>query len=265
MVGGVLDAVEGRVAQVDVGRRHVDLRAQHGCAVGQAAALHVVPARQVLVHAAAAERAVGAGRAEVATVGAHLLWRLLVDIGQAVAHQRLGRACHEVEVAAGVVQVAGAAGVPVEAEPVHRLDDGVDVLLLLLLGIGVVEAQVAYAAVVRREAEVQADALGVADVQVAVGLGREAGADAGRVRAAGCVVGRVAGAAAEAAAVVGAGREVALDDLRAGSWSAWPRRQACLRTCDRFYRPPARGPPLKPAARPRRPRAGARGSVRAAA
>jgi cardiolipin synthase len=59
----------------------------------------------------------------------------------------------------------------------HRVLDAVDVLLLLFLGIGVVEAHVAHAAVVARQAEVQADALGVAHVQVAVGLGREAGAD----------------------------------------------------------------------------------------
>src|SRR3546814_2794998 len=44
---------------------------------------------------------------------------------------------------------------------------------------GVVEAQVAQAAELGGDAEVQADRLGVADVQVAVGLGREAGADGG--------------------------------------------------------------------------------------
>ena len=43
--------------------------------------------------------------------------------------------------------MAGADGLPVEAEPMHRLDDRVDVLLLLFLGIGVVETQVAHAAV----------------------------------------------------------------------------------------------------------------------
>src|SRR5262249_8865062 len=47
-----------------------------------------------------------------------------------------------------------------------------------LLGVGVVEAEVTLAAVLLRQAEVQADRLGVADVQVAVGLGGEAGVDA---------------------------------------------------------------------------------------
>ena len=62
---------------------------------------------------------------------------------------------------------------PVEAEPAHVGLDGVDVLLLLLERVRVVKAQVAAPAELARDAEVQADRLGVADVQVAVGLGRE--------------------------------------------------------------------------------------------
>src|SRR5204862_7408850 len=52
--------------------------------------------------------------------------------------------------------------------------DRVDVLLTLLGGVGVVEAQMTAAAVVARQTEVDADRLGVTDVQVAVGLGRKA-------------------------------------------------------------------------------------------
>ena len=43
-----------------------------------------------------------------------------------------------------------------------------------LLGIGVVEAQVGLAAELRGQAEIQADGFGVADVQIAVRLRREA-------------------------------------------------------------------------------------------
>ena len=63
---------------------------------------------------------------------------------------------------------------PVPAQPMHHLDDRVDVLLLFFLRVGVIESQVADAAEIARQAEVQADALGMADVQVAVGLGRKA-------------------------------------------------------------------------------------------
>src|SRR4029450_8527093 len=67
---------------------------------------------------------------------------------------------------------------PVEPEPADVLLDGVDVLDVLLERIGVVESQVADATELARDAEVQADALRVADVQVAVRLGRKSGDDA---------------------------------------------------------------------------------------
>jgi hypothetical protein len=80
----------------------------------------------------------------------------------------------------------GALGLEAEAlvgpagdEPAHVAGDGVDVLEVLLDGIGIVEAQVALSVLLARDAEVQADRLGVADVQVAVGLGREARDDLG--------------------------------------------------------------------------------------
>jgi hypothetical protein len=127
------------------------------------------------------------------------------------------RAVHEVEVVAGLVEVvlglAVEGRIPAEAQPLHRVEDGVDVLGVFLLGVGVVEAHVAHAAVVARQAEVQADALGMAHVQVAVGLGRKTGADLRRVRRAGGLVGGVAGAAGPVAGGIGAFFQVVLDDL----------------------------------------------------
>src|SRR5262249_9051089 len=69
-------------------------------------------------------------------------------------------------------------------EPAHVGHDRIDVLLLFFAGIGVVEAQVGLAAVVDADAEVQANGLGVTDVQVAVGFGRKT-----RVHAAAVLVG----------------------------------------------------------------------------
>src|SRR5215469_878062 len=57
----------------------------------------------------------------------------------------------------------------------HIALDGVDVFLLLLRRIGVVEAQMTAAAELLRDAEIEADRLGVANVQIAVGLRRKAG------------------------------------------------------------------------------------------
>ena len=156
------------------------------------AALHFTKARQVFCRGAAAKGAVHAGFAEVTAAEAHLLGRLFVDIGVAGFDQVLGRAVHEVEVVAGLVRFVVARLAPVKAQPLHRFDDAVDVLGVFFFRVGVVKAQVAHAAIVACQAEVDADAFGVANVQVAVGLGREAGADFGGVGLA-CRVGVIAG------------------------------------------------------------------------
>ena len=62
-------------------------------------------------------------------------------------------------------------------QPPDHLEDALEVARLLLLRVRVVVAEVALAVVVRGEAEVDEDGFGVADVQVAVGLGREARPD----------------------------------------------------------------------------------------
>ena len=76
---------------------------------------------------------------------------------------------------------------PVESEPAHRCLDGIHILLVFFGGVGVVESQVAAALIAGGQAEVQADGLGMAVVQVAVGLRRKAG-DHARHTAAGQVV-----------------------------------------------------------------------------
>ena len=59
-------------------------------------------------------------------------------------------------------------------EPFDVLDDVVDVLLALCLGVGVVESEVRLAAILLSHAEVEVHRLHVAGVQVPVRLGREA-------------------------------------------------------------------------------------------
>ena len=172
-MAGMEDAVHHRVAQVDVARRHVDLGAQHAGAVLELAGAHAAEQIEVLLDRAVAERRVLARLGQRAAVLAHLGRRLVVDIGLAGADQVLGPVVQPLEIVRGVVEVLA----PVEAEPAHVALDGVDVFLLFLDRIGVVEAQVAAAAELLRDAEVEADGFGVADVQIAVRLRRETGDD----------------------------------------------------------------------------------------
>ena len=73
---------------------------------------------------------------------------------------------------------------PVVAQPVNVLLDGVHVFYVFLGGVGVIHAQMAFAAKLFRHAEVDAQRLGVTDMQVAVGLGGKTGLDGAAMAAA---------------------------------------------------------------------------------
>ena len=138
---------------------------------GKLARPHAAEQVEIFLDGAVAERAVLAGLGQCAAVGAHLLLRLVVDIGLAGADQMLRPGVELIEIVRRVVEVLA----PIEAQPAHVALDGVDVFLLFLGRIGVVEAQVAAAAELLGDAEIQADRFGVADMEVAVRLGRKAG------------------------------------------------------------------------------------------
>ena len=103
-------------------------------------------------------------------MGAHLLLREVVDVGLAGADEMLGPFIKLLEMIGGEVEMVA----PIEAEPANVLLDALDELVLLLGRVGVVEAQVATAAELLGDAEVEAHRLGVTDMEVAVGLGGEA-------------------------------------------------------------------------------------------
>ena len=63
---------------------------------------------------------------------------------------------------------------PIEAEPAHVALDGVDIFLGFLGRIGVVVTQIAMAAELAGDAEIEANRLGVADMQIAIRLRRKA-------------------------------------------------------------------------------------------
>ena len=171
VVVGVADAVEQRVAHLHVRRGQVDPGPQHAGAVGQVAGPHLPEQGQVLLDGAVPVGRGPARLAQAAPVLLDLLVAEVVDVGLARPDEVLGQLVHLVEVVGRVERPLA----EVEAQPAHVVLDGLDVLDVLLGRVGVVEAQVAAGAVLLGDAEVEADRLGVADVEVAVGLGREAG------------------------------------------------------------------------------------------
>ena len=168
------DAVHDGVAEHHVGVRHVDLGAQHLAAVGELAGAHAAEEVEVLLDAAVAVGAVLARCGNSTAALANLVEGLVVDICQAFLNQELGPLVELLEIVGGIVLLG-----PVEAQPVDVFLDGVYILCVFLHGVGVVETQVGLAAVLLCQSEINADRLGMADVQVAVGFRRKTGLDGG--------------------------------------------------------------------------------------
>src|SRR3954451_22120648 len=103
-----------------------------------------------------------------AAVHANLSRGVIIDISLTLANQLLRPVVKLTEVIRGVTQL-----LPVEAQPAHIVLDGIYILLLFLLGIGVIKAQVGPPAEIVGEAEIDADSFRVSDMKMAVWLGRE--------------------------------------------------------------------------------------------
>jgi hypothetical protein len=169
----VQDAVHHRIAQVQVRRRHVDLGPQHARAVRELALPHALEEVEVLLSGAIAMGAVPARVGQGAAIRADLVGALVVHVGGAGADQLLGPRVERREVVRRVVLVLP----PLVPQPADVLLDRVGEMRLLLRRIGVVEAEVTDPAELLGHAEVEAEGLGVPDVEIAVGLRREAGHD----------------------------------------------------------------------------------------
>ena len=182
LVGLLADPVDGRVTQVDVAGGHVDLRSQGARPIGELAGAHALEQVEVLGHAAVAERRIAARFGQGAAVGAHCFGIEVADEGLAVGDQLECAAVEHLEVVRGMALLG-----PFETEPVDVLANGLDEFDILARRIGIVEAQVAGTGEIPGDAEIQTDALGVAQVQVAVRLGRKTRVHLAVVLAAGAV------------------------------------------------------------------------------
>ena len=174
VVFSILDAVDGRVAHVHVGAGQVDLGTQSLFTLLELTGTHPAEQVQILLRGAVTPRRGTAGLAGIGTtVLAHLVTGQVVHVGLALQDELLGVLVALVKVIAAIEDAA----VGVSAQPVQILNDAVDILLTFAGGVGVVQAQVELAAILVCDGPVDVDGLGAADVQVAVGLRREAGMD----------------------------------------------------------------------------------------
>ncbi len=214
------DAIEHGVAHVDVGRRHVDVGAQRVLPVLEFPRPH--SAKQIETFRGR-PIAIGAGLArfgERAPVFTNLLAVQAADVGVSFLNELFGPFVELLE----VVRRVEFAVFPGEAQPADVFLDRVDVLDVFLRRVRVVEPQIALAAKFLRDAEVEADRLGVADVQVAVGLGRKASHHLAAVFARLLILGHDAADEIE----LGGGRWSAVGHIRDPSVISCLRRGAAL-------------------------------------
>ena len=173
VVRHVADAVEDGIAEVDVGRGHVDLGPEAPFAVRVLARAHLAEDLQVALGRRVARGRGGAGAFGNAAVGLPLVLRKVAAVRLAGLDEVLGDLVHAVEHVGGVVE-AGLLPVslaaPAEPQPADVLLDVLRVLVGLLCRIRVVEPQMALSAEELGHSEVYENSLCVPDVYVAVGL-----------------------------------------------------------------------------------------------
>ena len=166
---GVTDAVNDGVAHIDVGRRHINLGAQHLFPVRELARSHSAEKVEVFLDAAVSVRALLARLRERTARGAYLLRREVTHIRLARLDEGHGAVVHTLEIIGRVEN-----SVPLEPQPADVLFYALHILDVLFDGVGVVETEIAFAAEFFLYAEIDADGLRVAYVKITVGFGRKA-------------------------------------------------------------------------------------------
>ena len=167
----ILDAVNDGVAHIEVAALQIDLGAQGVLALRELAVLHALEQVERLLHGTVTPGRTGGG-GSVAAVLLELLGGQLTNISQSLLDQLYSELIVLFKVVRAVQHL-----IPLKAQPADIFLNGVHELHIFLGGVGVVKAQVALAAKLFGSAEVDAQSLAVADVQIAVGLGRETGMD----------------------------------------------------------------------------------------
>ena len=132
--------------------------------ISEIACLHASEEIEILIDASVTVRTVLARFSQRAPERTDLLSGEAVDIGMTTVDQLLGKFVQFVEIVGCVVKVT----TPVEAEPLDRFDDGIDILLIFFFGVGVIETEVTDATVITGKTEVKADALGMTDMEVSI-------------------------------------------------------------------------------------------------
>ena len=161
---GVPDPVQHGIAHRQVGMGHVDPGPQDVRAVRKLPGLHAFEEIPVFCGRPVAVRTVSARLRGRAPVVPHFFPGQAVHVGVALVHELQRVGVQLIEVIRGEVQPV----FPVESQPPDIPLDPLHEVHVLRLGIRVVEPKVAQPTILLSDAEIQADRLGVTDMEIAV-------------------------------------------------------------------------------------------------
>ncbi len=167
---GMPDAVQRGVTHDHIGRGHINFCAKHQLSVRKFPRLHAAEQVKAFLRRAIPPGAGGAGFGKRSAIFTDFFSRQFIHIGLALHDQFFGIGVQAVKIIGSVVRFA----FPFKAHPAYILLDGVNILHVFFYRIGIVEAQIALAAKILGESEIQTDGFGMTDMQVAVGFGGEA-------------------------------------------------------------------------------------------
>ena len=176
MVGNLLDAVHHRITHDDMRRLHIDSGPKGSLPLGKLAGFHALEELQVFFYRTIAERAVLSGFIEGPPVLPDLFRIEITNVGITLTNQLDRPLMKLTEVITGVMKA-----IPFESEPTNVILNGIDKLLLFLSRVGVIKSQVATATMVTDETEVEADRLGVTNMQKSVRFRRKSKLKACRI------------------------------------------------------------------------------------
>src|SRR2546430_5040392 len=163
MMVHVENSIHDRVSEIKVRRTHIDLRPQRSRAIWKLSLFHAHEQIEILFDQTVAIRAFPARFGQRAAIFANLVSAEIAYVSFAILNQLNRPVIQLLEVIRGIAET-----VPLEAQPLHVLHDGVNVFCFFFRRISIVETQIALAAKLGRQSEIEAYGFGVTDVQVTV-------------------------------------------------------------------------------------------------
>ena len=163
------NAINDRVAHDDIRRRHVNLRAETFLAVRVFPVFHLFKKAQIFFDAAIPIRAFRARMRQIAAHRVDFLSRRIVHIRQPHLNQAARKFVELGEIIGRIMHRF----LPLETEPFHVFQNGIDVLHLFFGRIRIVKTDIRLPVIFLPQTEIEANALHVPDVQIAVRFRRK--------------------------------------------------------------------------------------------